>query len=142
MRRWLTPLWGLGLLLTLPAGAAAGSVVVEISTASGARLGRLVGEPQGGATYFRLADVARLATARTHREPRGVQLRLVTRHGVVQVARDARRITVAGRAVLLSAPVRVRQGAWRVPADLLGRALPALIGTEVRIVPAGAREVR
>ena len=142
MRRWLTPLWGLGLLLILPAGAAAGSVVVEISTASGARLGRLVGEPQGGATYFRLADVARLATARTHREPRGVQLRLVTRHGVVQVARDARRITVAGRTVLLSAPVRVRQGAWRVPADLLGRALPALIGTEVRIVPAGAREVR
>jgi len=35
---------------------------------------------------------------------------LVSRHGVVQVTRDARRITVDGRPVSLAAPVRVRQG--------------------------------
>ncbi|MCI0547013.1 MAG: hypothetical protein L0027_06990, partial [Candidatus Rokubacteria bacterium] len=127
MRRWLAPLWVLGLLLTLPAGAAAASITVEVSTASGVRLGRLVGEPQGGATYFLLADVARLASASTRRGPRGERMSLVSRYGVVQVARDARRITIDGRPVSLSAPVRVRQGTWRVPSDLLGRALPTLI---------------
>jgi N-acetylmuramoyl-L-alanine amidase len=132
----------LGLLLALQAGAAAGSVTVEVSTASGARLGRLVGEPQGGATYFLLADVARLARASTRRGPRGERMSLVSRHGVVQVARDARRITVDGRPVSLSAPVRVRQGTWRVPSDLLGRALPTLVGTGVRVTPAEGREAR
>jgi N-acetylmuramoyl-L-alanine amidase len=141
MRRWLAPLWVLGLLMALPAGAAAGSITVEVSAASGARLGRLVGEPQGGAIYFLLADVARLASASTRRGPRGERMSLVSRHGVVQVARDARRITVDGRPVLLSAPVRVRQGTWRVPSDLLGRALPTLIGTGVRVTTA-EREAR
>ena len=142
MRRWLAPLWVLGLLLALPAGAAAESVTVEVHTASGARLGRLVGEPQGGATYFLLADVARLASASTRRGARGERMSLVSRHGVVQVARDARRITVDGRPVSLSAPVRVRQGTWRVPGDLLGRALPTLLGTGVRVMPTDAREAR
>jgi N-acetylmuramoyl-L-alanine amidase len=132
----------MGLLLTLSAGAAAGPVAVEVSTVSGARLGRLVGEPQGGATYFLLADVARLASASTRRSARGERLSLVTRHGVVQVARDARQITVDGRPRVLAAPVRVRRGLWRVPGDLLARALPALIGTGVRVTPVGARDAR
>jgi N-acetylmuramoyl-L-alanine amidase len=142
MRRWLAPLWVLGPLLALSVGAAAGSVTVEVSTSSGVRLGRLVGEPQGGATYFLLADVARLGGASTHRGPRGERMSLVSRHGVVQVARDVRRITVDGRPVALSAPVRVRQGTWRVPGDLLGRALPTLLGTGVRVVSAEPREAR
>ncbi|HEY7139291.1 MAG TPA: N-acetylmuramoyl-L-alanine amidase [Methylomirabilota bacterium] len=141
MRRWLAPLWVLGLLLALPGGAAAGSVTVEVSTTSGVRLGRLVGEPQGGATYYLLADVARVASASTRRGPRGGRVSLVSRHGVVQLVRDARRITVDGRAVSLTAPVRVRQGTWRVPSDLLARALPALIGTGVRVASAEARAV-
>jgi N-acetylmuramoyl-L-alanine amidase len=142
MRRWLAPLWVLGWLLALPMGAAATPVTVEVSTETGVRLGRLVGEPQGGATYYLLADVARLANASTHRGPGADRVRLVSRHGVVQVARDARRITVAGRVVSLSAPVRVRQGTWRVPGDLLGHALPALVGTKVRVTPGVTREVR
>ena len=95
MRRWLVPFWLLGLLLALPAGA--GSVTVEVSTAAGVRLGRLVGESQGATTYYLLADVARLASASTRRGSRGDRMSLVSRHGVVQVARDARRITVDGR---------------------------------------------
>ena len=142
MRRWLAPLWVLGLLLALPADAASGSILVEVSSASGVRLGRLVGEPQGGATYFLLTDVARLASASTRRGPRGERMSLVSRHGVVQVARDARRITVDGRPVLLSTPVRVRHGTWRVPGELLGRALPTLLGTGVRVTSAEAREAR
>src|SRR5215470_6187240 len=142
MRRWLAPLWVLGFLLALPAGAAATPVTVDVSTATGVRLGRLVGEPQGGATYYLLADVARLASATTRRGPGADRIRLITRHGVVQVAKDARRITVDGRAVSLSAPVRVRQGTWRVPGDLLGQALPTLLGTKVRVTPGEVREAR
>jgi N-acetylmuramoyl-L-alanine amidase len=142
MRRWLALLCVLGLLLALPAGAAAAPVTVDVSTATGVRLGRLVGEPQGGATYYFLADVARLANATTRRGPGADRMRMISRHGVIQVARDARRISVDGRAVSLSAPVRVRQGAWRVPGDLLGQALPTLLGTKVRVTPGGTREVR
>ena len=142
MSRWLAPFWMLGLLLALPAGTATGSVTIEVSTAAGVRLGRLVGEPQAGATYYLLADVARLASASTRRGPRGDRMSLVSRHGVVQVARDARRITVDGRPVSLATPVRVRQGTWRVPSDLLARALPTLVGTGVRLMPAEIREAR
>jgi N-acetylmuramoyl-L-alanine amidase len=67
---------------------------------------------------------------------------LVSRYGVVQVARDARRMTVDGEPVALSAPVRVRQGTWRVPGDLLVRALPTLIGTGVRVAAVAARDAR
>ena len=128
----------LGLILALPAGA--GSVTVEVSTAAGVRLGRLVGEAQGATTYYLLADVARLASASTRRGSRGDRMSLVSRHGVVQVARDARRITVDGQPVSLAAPVRVRQGTWRVPSDLLARALPTLVGTRVRVTD--VREAR
>jgi N-acetylmuramoyl-L-alanine amidase len=140
MQKWLAPLWVLGLLLALPVGA--GGVTVEVSTATGVKLGRLVGEPTGGATYFLLADVARLASATTHRSPRGDRMSLVSRYGVVRVTRDTRRITVDGGAIELSAPVRVRQGTWRVPGDLLGRALPTLVGTGVRVTSGESREAR
>jgi N-acetylmuramoyl-L-alanine amidase len=142
MRRWLARLCVLGLLLALPASAAAAPVTVDVSTATGVRLGRLVGEPQGGATYYLLADVARLASATTRRGPGADRMRVISRHGVVQVAQDSRRISVDGRAVSLSAPVRVRQGTWRVPGDLLGQALPTLLGTKVRVTPGETREVR
>jgi N-acetylmuramoyl-L-alanine amidase len=138
MRRSLAPLWALGLLLALPASAVPGPVAVDISTVSGQRLGRLVGEPQGGTTYFLLADVARLANARTRPSPAGDRISLVTRHGVMQLTRDARRVTVGGRPVALAAPVRVRRGTWRVPGDLLVRALPGLLGTGVRVTPGEA----
>ncbi len=135
MRRWLAPLWVLGLSLALPASAVAGPVAVDLSTVSGQRLGRLVGEPQGSTTYFLLADVARLANARTRPGPAGDRISLVTRHGVMQLTRDARRVTVGGRPIALAAPVRVRRGTWRVPGDLLVRALPGLLGTGVRVTP-------
>ena len=104
MRRWLVPFWVLGLMLALPAGA--GSMTVEVSTAAGVRLGRLVGESQGATTYYLLADVARLASASTRRGSRGDRMSLVSRHGVVQVARDARRITVDGQPVSLAGAMR------------------------------------
>jgi N-acetylmuramoyl-L-alanine amidase len=138
MRRWVAPLWVLGLLLALPAGAATGPVAVDVSTVSGARLGRLVGEPQGETTYFLLADVARLARARTQPSPDNDRVTLTTRRGMMRLSRDARRITVDGEPIMLSAPVRVRRGTWRVPGDLLVRALPGLLGTGVRVTPAEA----
>jgi hypothetical protein len=144
MRRWLAPLWVLGLLLALPAGAAPGPVAVDVSTLSGVRLGRLVGESQGATTYFLLTDVAGLASARTQRGSAGDRISLVTRHGAMHLTRDARRVTVGGRPITLSAPVRLRRGTWRVPGDLLVRALPGLLGAGVRVTPGesgGARVV-
>jgi N-acetylmuramoyl-L-alanine amidase len=67
---------------------------------------------------------------------------LVNRRGVVQLTRDARRITLDGRAVSLAAPVRVSQGAWRVPGDLLVRGLPTLVGTGVRVTAGEAGGAR
>ncbi len=142
MLRWLARLSVPGLLLALAAGAAAAPVAVDVSTAKGVRLGRLVGEPQGPTTYFLLADVARLAKATTQRAPRGDHVTLVSRYGVVRVSRDASRITVDGGAITLAAPVRVRQGTWRVPGDLLGRALPTLVGFAVRVTPGEVHEAR
>ena len=142
MRRWLPPTLVLGLLLALAAGAAAGPVAVEISTVSGMRLGRLLGEWQGSTAYFSLTDVARLVSASARRASGGDRISLVTRHGVVQLAKDAREISVDGRALSLAAPVRVRQGSWRVPGDLLVRGLPALVGAGVRVTPAEIRVAR
>jgi N-acetylmuramoyl-L-alanine amidase len=139
MRRWFAPLWLLGLLLALTPGAAATPVTVEVSTASGVRLGRLVGESQTGVTYYLLTDVARLANAKLRRNGRGDRMTLTSRRVVVEVARDSRRVTIDGRVGTLAAPVRVRQGTWRVPSDLLPKALPPLIGTAVRVAPAEAR---
>ncbi len=139
MRRWFAPLWLLGLLLALTAAAAATPVTVEVSTASGVRLGRLTGESQAGVTYYLLNDVARLANATMRRNPRGDRMTLVSRRAVVEVTRDSRRVTIDGRAGTLAAPVRVRQGTWRVPGELVPKVLPTLVGTAVRVVPAESR---
>ena len=142
MRRWLAPVVVVGLVLAVPAAAPAAPVAVEVSTVSGARLGRLVGDSQGGATYFLLTDVTRLASASVRRGSARDRLSLVSRHGVVQIARDARRVVVDGRAITLAAPVRVRQGTWRVPGDLLVRGLPALVGAGVRVTASEASVAR
>ena len=139
MRRWFPPLWVLGLLLALTAGAAVTPVTVEVSTASGVRLGRLVGEAQAGVTYYLLNDVARLANAKMRRNSRGDRMTLTSRGAVVEVTRDSRRVTIDGRVGTLAAPVRVRQGTWRVPSDLLPKVLPTLTGTGVRVTPAETR---
>jgi len=129
----------LGLLLALTAGAAVTPVTVEVSTASGVRLGRLVGESQAGVTYYLLNDVARLANARMRRNSRGDRMTLTSRRAVVEVTRDSRRVTIDGRVGTLAAPVRVRQGTWRVPSDLLPKVLPTLTGTGVRVALAEVR---
>jgi N-acetylmuramoyl-L-alanine amidase len=132
----------LGLLLALTAGAAVTLVTVEVSTASGVRLGRLVGESQAGVTYYLLNDVARLANARMRRNSRGDRMTLTSRRAVVEVTRDSRRVTIDGRVGTLAAPVRVRQGTWRVPSDLLPKVLPTLTGTGVRVALAEVRARR
>jgi N-acetylmuramoyl-L-alanine amidase len=142
MRRWVAPTVLLGLLLAFPAGAVAGPVAVDVSTASGTHLGRLVGEWQGRTTYFPLTDVARLASATARRTARADRINLVTRHGVVQLVKGERQISVDGRSLALAAPVRVDRGVWRVPGDLLVRGLPALIGAGVRVAPSELREAR
>ena len=139
MRRWFPPLWVLGPLLALTAGAAVTPVTVEVSTASGVRLGRLVGESQAGVTYYLLNDVARLANAKMRRNSRGDRMTLTSRRAVVEMTRDSRRVTIDGRVGTLAAPVRVRQGTWRVPSDVLPKVLPTLTGTGVRVAPAEAR---
>jgi N-acetylmuramoyl-L-alanine amidase len=138
MRSWrglLAPLGLTGLLVALPGVASASPVAVDLGTAAGARLGRLVGEQEASHTYFALADVARVAGAATRRRPGGARVDLVTRHGTLELARDSRQVRIGGRAIQLGAPVRVRRGAWQVPGDLLVRALPALVGTGVRVAP-------
>lgn len=145
MRRWLAFVPSLGAAwLILGAAAPGGSVpvAVEISTLAGARLGRLGGEQQGRIAYFPLADVARLAGASTRRWPEGTRVRVVSRHAVLEVERDAAHATLGGRRLALAAPVRVWAGAWHVPGDLLIQAVPALVGVGVRITAAEGPTVR
>ncbi|HSD80122.1 MAG TPA: N-acetylmuramoyl-L-alanine amidase, partial [Solirubrobacteraceae bacterium] len=63
---------------------------------------------------------------------------LAARGRIVALRRDSTRALVAGRALELSAPVRVRRGAWLAPGDLLVRALPVLLGTGVQVAVGAA----
>ncbi len=125
-----------GTLLAGPPPARARAVAVDLSTAPGARLGRLVGEQRGPTAYFPLAEVARLVRATIRPGPGGDRVSLVGRQGRLDLVRDSVHVTGGGRVVDLGAPVRVRQGRWEVPGELLVRALPVLLGTGLRVAPA------
>src|SRR5215467_3391489 len=127
----------LGLATACPRPVAAADprlVAVEMS-ADGESLGRLIGERRGQVTYFALDEVARLVGARFRPAANSDQATLAAPHGVVEVTRDRAQIHVDGRPVTLSAPVRVARGRWQVPGDLLVRALPAVVGKGIRVVP-------
>jgi N-acetylmuramoyl-L-alanine amidase len=127
----------LGLTSACPRPVAAADprlVAVEMS-ADGESLGRLVGERRGQVAYFALDEVARLVGARFRPAANSDQATLAAPHGVVEVARDRAQIHVDGRPLTLSAPVRVARGRWQVPGDLLVRALPAVVGKGIRVVP-------
>jgi N-acetylmuramoyl-L-alanine amidase len=140
MRRSRGPLTTLALVGTLLGGPApalaARMVAVDLGTAAGARLGRLVGELRGPTAYFPLAEVARLVGATIRTGPGGDRVSVVGRHGRLDLVRDSAQVTVGSRVVDLGTPVRVRQGRWQVPGELLVRALPALLGTGLRVAPA------
>src|SRR5581483_10700775 len=76
-----------------------------------------------------LAEVARLVGATIRTGPGGDRVSVVGRHGRLDLVRDSAQVTVGSRVVDLGTPVRVRQGRWQVPGELLVRALPALLGT-------------
>jgi N-acetylmuramoyl-L-alanine amidase len=140
MPRW----WALLLSVLLvgigpgSARAAAPALALDVSVAGGARLGRLVGEPVNRVAYFALEDVARLAGGTVRRWPDGTRASVVARRGLLEVRRDSPTVSVDGQGVTLAAPVRVRRGAWRVPGDLLVRALPTLVGAGIHLAPASA----
>lgn len=132
----------LALALALAAvPAAAESVAVDVRAASGASLGRLVGTVEDRVAYFALQDVARLSrgTVRVARD--GSWATLSVRGKRVAIRRDSPIVLVDGRTLGLSGPVRVRQGVWLVPGDLLVRALPALLGSGVQVGVAPAPAV-
>ncbi|MBI2466419.1 MAG: N-acetylmuramoyl-L-alanine amidase [Candidatus Rokubacteria bacterium] len=130
-------------LLTLAAllgasRAEARPVSVEVRAASGASLGRLVGTADDRIAYFPLQDVARLTRASLRPARDGSRATLALRGTSVVVRRESPIALVAGRTLALAGPVRVRQGVWWVPGDLLVRALPALLGEGVQIGAAPA----
>lgn len=128
---------GLAVLLAVafavapPAGA--DPVQIEVRSADGAPLGRLAGDREDRTTYVALADLTRLVHGTVRRTGHGKRRLLVARGKAVEVARDSARAWVAGQTVELSAPVRVRQGSWLVPGDILVRALPVLLGSGVQV---------
>ena len=127
-------------LLLLPALALFGApwaearaVQIDVRSAQGVSLGRLAGSREDRITYVALTDVARLVRGTLRRSPNGERQVLVARGKAVEVRRDSARAFVAGRPLELSAPVRVRQGTWLVPGDVLVRALPVLLGAGVQV---------
>jgi N-acetylmuramoyl-L-alanine amidase len=121
--------------------AAARPVLIELRAADGASLGRLVGERDDRVTQVPLADVARLVGGTLR--ARGDRATLSVGGKRLEVRRERAHALVSGRPLELSAPVRVRQGVWLVPGDVLVRALPALLGkgvqVTVRAAPLAAR---
>jgi N-acetylmuramoyl-L-alanine amidase len=137
----LTLLVSMALLLLGAAPGETRPVLIEVRTADGASVGRLTGDREERATYVALTDVARLAGGSVRRSRDGDHATLTARGKVLAIRRDSARALVAGRPLELSAPVRVRRGAWLVPADLLVRALPAVLGSGVQVaVGPGTRE--
>jgi len=121
----------LGLLDVAPAEAR--PVQLEVRSADGATRGRLPAYREDRAIYVSLADVARLVRGSLRPTDRGERLALVARGKVVEVRRDSPQALVGGRLVELSAPVRIRQGSWKAPADILVRALPFVIGSGIQV---------
>jgi N-acetylmuramoyl-L-alanine amidase len=133
----------LGFALVPSATAAARAVQVEVRTAAGAALGRVPATQEERGTSVALDDVAQLVEGALRRFPDGNRLVLIARGQTLEVRRDRPEVRVAGRRITLSAPVRVRQGRWFAPGDLLSRALPSLLGTavQVAVVPAAPAAV-
>jgi N-acetylmuramoyl-L-alanine amidase len=128
----------LGFVLVPSATAAARAVQVEVRTAAGGAVGRVPASRDAGGTVVALDDVAQLVDGALRRFPDGNRLVLIARGQTLEVRRDRAEVRVAGRRIAVSAPVRVRQGRWFAPADLLSRALPPMLGSavQVAVVPA------
>ena len=136
-----------GLLLTLalvaPALAEARAVQIEVRSADGVALGRLPGSREDRVTYVALSEVARLVRGTLRPAGKGERLTLAARGTTVEFRRDSPRVLVAGRPIDLSAPVRVRQGRWLAPGDVLVRVLPGVLGHGVQVAVApGAPSLR
>jgi N-acetylmuramoyl-L-alanine amidase len=129
-----------GLLLVLglvaPALAEGRAVQIEVRSADGVVLGRLSGSREGRITYVALSDVARLARGTLRPAGRGERQTLVARGMTVELRRDSPRVLVAGRSLDLSGPVRIRQGRWLAPGDVLVRVLPGVLGHGIQVAVA------
>jgi N-acetylmuramoyl-L-alanine amidase len=138
MRVGLLLLLVLAFLGTLPTEARSVRVPLEIEVRSldGVSLGRLRGALEDRVTYVALADLARLVRG-SLRHAKG-RLVLAARGKILEVRRNSPLAVVAGRTLELSGPVRLRNGTWLVPGDVLVRALPAFLGTGVHVTVAAA----
>jgi N-acetylmuramoyl-L-alanine amidase len=123
----------LGLALVHPAPAVARAVQLEVRSADGAAFGRVPATRDDRGTTIALDDVAQLVGGALRRFPDGERLVLIARGKALEVRRDRAEVRIGGRPIALSAPVRVREGRWLAPGDLLVRALPSLLGTGVKI---------
>jgi N-acetylmuramoyl-L-alanine amidase len=123
----------LGLAFVHPAPAVARAVQLEVRSADGAVLGRVPATRDDRGTTVALDDVAQLVGGALRRFPDGERLVLIARGKALEVRRDRAEVRLGGRPIALSAPVRVREGRWLAPGDLLGRALPSLLGTGVKV---------
>ncbi len=68
-----------------------------------------------GRPYVELHQLARAMSARVEATPDASQARLRSPRHTVTFTRNRARVVVDGRAVVLDAPVRVRNGVWLVP---------------------------
>lgn len=122
-----------GFALSPSATAASRAVQIEVRSADGAALGRLPATRNERGTSIALDDVAGLVGGALRRFPDGQRIVLVARGKTLEVRRDRAEARVAGRTIELTAPVRLRDGRWIAPGDLLVRALPALLGAGVQV---------
>ncbi|HEV8308460.1 MAG TPA: N-acetylmuramoyl-L-alanine amidase [Methylomirabilota bacterium] len=125
-------------LILGPRAVAATPIYLEVQSVSGATLGQLAGVIEDRVTYFPLADIARVARGKVRRAPSGDRATLEVRGRTLEVQRDSPRARLQGRVLALSAPVRVREGTWVVPGEVLVRALPVLVGAGVQVVAVSA----
>ncbi|HXG14898.1 MAG TPA: N-acetylmuramoyl-L-alanine amidase [Calidithermus sp.] len=101
-------------------GAALLSVML-VAGPAGAGLPTVLHE---GRPYVELHQLARAMSARVEATPDASQARLRSPRHTVTFTRNRARVVVDGRAVVLDAPVRVRNGVWLVPEAFVDRVLP------------------
>ncbi|MCK4915380.1 MAG: hypothetical protein KAS89_04370, partial [Candidatus Eisenbacteria sp.] len=91
-----------------------------------------------GASYFRLADLARVVGASRHWSPRTSKMSLAVGIHRISMASDSQFVALDGEPINVHRSVVIRNGEYWVPVHFLTRALGLAVNSEITVDEVGA----